>query len=149
MLSGGGGRERGGLQVNVWSADQSRCWVSVWPFLNRQLSTLRSSASCWFCTDCGGGVLYLVMFLRLVHTDAGSFAETFFYSTSQSSSFNHSDLLVSLFLTSIPTSVSILFGLTMRLSFPVNHGLSLLNDKNVLVGMHISSQKLIYINSCM
>ncbi len=28
--------------------------------------------------------------------------------------------------------------------FPVNHGLSLLNDKNVLVGMHISSQKLIY-----
>ncbi len=30
------------------------------------------------------------------------------------------------------------------LSFPVNHGLSLLNDKNVLVGMHISSQKRIY-----
>ncbi len=55
-------------------------------FSNRQWNTLRSSASCLFSTDCGGGVLYLVMFLRPVHTDAGSFAESSF-STSQSSYF--------------------------------------------------------------
>ncbi len=30
------------------------------------------------------------------------------------------------------------------LSIPVSHGLSLLNEKNVLLGMHISSQKLTY-----